>query len=440
MAAVADFFEITPRNWRDRIAVSTDMMRELSRYADPDELYHVYARRMSQLYPTARQVSVSRRGLESPLFRVTRFNLWKDQLNPYRDTHRLPVLSGGVVADLLYGDEPRVIDDLAIHPHDPASDFLGGQGSLLAIPLFDSGVAHNMIIVTREERGAFRREQVPELVWMTNLFSRAMQTLMLSDRLRDAYDSADFELKAIADLQNSLLPSAVPQVPGLDVAVHYRTANHAGGDYYDFLPLPDGKLGVLVADASGHGTPAAVMMAITHTLAHSTPEPPTKPGAFLGYLNDHLARRYTQVSGNFVTAFYGVFDPAARTLTYAAAGHVPARLSRGGESHWRPLMAAHRLPLGVQAVGELYPEQTVKFDPADRLVLFTDGIADVVDPAGDPFGYDRLDAVLSHAPNSAAGVVAGVLEALDDFADGSAPSDDRTLVAVRGTLLVSGSP
>jgi serine phosphatase RsbU (regulator of sigma subunit) len=96
-------------------------------------------------------------------------------------------------------------------------------------------------------------------------------------------------------------------------------------------------------------------------------------------------------------------------------------------------MAAHRLPLGVQPVGELYPEQTVRFDPADRLVLFTDGIADVVDPSGDSFGYDRLDAVLGHAPNSAAGVVGAVLTALDDFADGSPPTDDRTLVVVRGT-------
>ncbi len=433
MAAVADFFDVTPRNIRDRIAVSTDMMRELSRYADPDELYHVYARRMSQLYPTARQVSVSRRGLENPLFRVTRFNLWKDQVNPFRDAHRRPVLSGGVIADLLYGDEPRVIDDLIVTPDDPAWDLLEGQGSLLAIPLFDSGVAQNMIVVTREERGAFRREQVPELVWMTNLFSRAMQTLMLSDRLRDAYDAADFELKAIADLQNSLLPSAVPQVAGFETAVHYRTANHAGGDYYDFFALPEGKLGVLVADASGHGTPAAVLMAITHSLAHSTVEPPTRPGAFLAHLNTHLARRYTQISGNFVTAFYGVFDPVAHTLTYSAAGHLPARISRTSDPIWRPLPSAHRLPLGVQTVGEAYPEQTLPFHPADRLVVFTDGIADVVDQTGEPFGNDRLDEILAQTPNSAAGVVASVLESLDSFSDGSSPTDDRTLVVIRAT-------
>lgn len=432
MAAVADLFDVSPRNWRDRIAVSTDMMRELSRYTDPDELYHVYARRMCQLYPTARQVSVSRRGLDSPEFRVTRFNLWANPVNPFRDAHRLPVLAGGLVADLLYADEPRVIDDLELQPDDPAGDFLDGQRSLLAIPLFDAGVAQNMIVVTREERAAFRREQVPELVWMTNLFSRAMQTLMLSDRLRDAYDSADFELKAIADLQNSLLPAAVPKVPGFDAAVHYRTANHAGGDYYDFFPLADGKLGVLVADASGHGTPAAVLMAITHSLAHSTTEPPAAPGAFLGYLNAHLARRYTQVSGNFVTAFYGVFDPVARVLRYAAAGHVPARISRAGEPNSRPLTAAHRLPLGVFPAGEAYPEQAVPFGPGDRLVLFTDGVADVVDPAGDPFGYDRLDAILADTSGSAAGVVAAVLDALDTFADGAAPPDDRTLVVVCG--------
>ena len=78
MAVAVDFFEITPRNWRARWTISVDVMRELSRYSDPDEMYHVFARRMSQLYPTSRQVSLTRRGLDRPHARVTRFNLWAD--------------------------------------------------------------------------------------------------------------------------------------------------------------------------------------------------------------------------------------------------------------------------------------------------------------------------------------------------------------------------
>ena len=429
MAVATEFFEITPRNWRARLAISVDMMRELSRYADPDELYHVFARRMSQLYPTARQVSLSRRGLTAPDFRVTRFNLWKDPVNPYKEQHKLPLLSGGLLADLVYGDQPKVIDDLVVSPDDPAADFLDGQRSLLAIPLFEHGTATSMVVVTREEPAAFPREQVPELVWMTNLFGRAMQTLVLSEQLRAAYDAADYELRSIADLQHSLLPAGVPQLPGLDVAVHYRTANRAGGDYYDFFPLPNGRLGLLVADVSGHDTTAAVLMAITHTLTHSFTEPPAHPGRLLAYLNDHLSHRYTATTGHFVTAFCAVFDPAESVVTCANAGHLPPRIATGGA--WEPFPTDQGLPLGVNPRSADYPELVVPFAPGARLAVFTDGVAEAVNRAGEPFGLDRLDASLGGPTATAEEVVRSVIGQLDGFADGLDPADDRTLVVVR---------
>ena len=114
---------------------------------------------------------------------------------------------------------------------------------------------------------------------LSNLFGRATQTLVLSAALRDAYKAVEYELQSIADIQQSLLPDAVPQVPGLDVAVHYQMAERAGGDYYDFFPLPNGALGVLVADASGHGTPAAVLMAVAHSMVHTRAELPLRPAS-----------------------------------------------------------------------------------------------------------------------------------------------------------------
>ncbi|OWK34421.1 PP2C family protein-serine/threonine phosphatase [Fimbriiglobus ruber] len=432
MSVATDFFEITPRNWRARLAVSVDLMRELSRYTDPDEMYHVFARRMSQLYPTARQVSLSRRDLEAPRFRVMRFNQWKDRVNPYKEPHRLPVYSGGLLAELLYADAPRVIDDLHLEDDDPAIEFLDGQRSLLAIPLYEGGAALNMLVVTREESAAFPREQIPELVWMTNLLGRAMQTLVLTDELQAAYETAEYEVRTIAALQRSLLPPAVPQVPGLDVAVHYRAANRAGGDYYDFFPLADGRLGVLVADVSGHGTPAAVLMAITHTLAHAFPDPPTSPGRLLAYLNARLARRYTGATGNFVTAFAAVFDPVRSVVTYANAGHMPPRVAAANTPGWSPLPGGQRLPLGVNSRDSAYPEVTIPLGVGDRVAIFTDGIIEAVNRAGEPFGFDRLDASLGHSPAPAESIVGAVLGELDDFAD-TPVADDRTLLVVRRT-------
>lgn len=431
MTVAADFFEITPRNWRARLTISVDVMRELSRYTDPDEMYHVFARRMSQLYPTSRQVSLTRQGLERPKVRVTRFNLWEERVNPFREPDRLPVLDGGLLADLIYGDEPRVIDDLVLRPDDPAAEYLAGQRSLLAIPLFEDGVATNMVVVTREEPAAFPREQVPELVWMTNLFGRAIQSQVLSERLREVHRTTDYELRAIADLQQSLLPAELPRVPGLELAAHYRTAKRAGGDYYDFFPLPGGRLGMLVADVSGHGTPAAVLMAITHSLTHAYPTPPARPGELLAYLNTHLARRYTVSSGHFVTAFYAVFDPAASAMTYANAGHAAPRYSTAGDGRWVPVPTTHGLPLGVMPRDAAYPEQSIPFGPGDRVAVFTDGLTDAVNRSGEPFGAGRLGAGLGdggHAPDE---VIAALTAALDRFTHGQPVRDDRTLVVVR---------
>lgn len=433
MTAVTDFFDITPRNWRSRLAVTVEVMRELSRYTDPDAMYHVFTRQMSELYPTSRQVSLSRRGLTHPQVRVTRFNLWKEAVNPFREPHRLPILSGGLLPELAYADEPRILDEPNIHPEDPAYEFFAGQGSLLSIPLYDGGTGLNTVVVSREEPKAFPRETVPELVWMCNLFNRAMQTLVLSDRLREAYDAADYELRTIADLQQSLLPAALPNVPGLEIAVHSRTADEAGGDYYDFFPLSNGRLGVLIADVSGHGTPAAVLMSITHSLAHAVPELQATPGRMLAHLNSHLGRRYTKTSGAFVTGFYAVFDPHAQTLTYASAGHLPPRIRRGYENRWRPLPAAHRLPLGVNPRDGVYPEQCVPFVSGDRVALYTDGIVEGTDNTGEPYGYDRLDAALARSGLKAQEAVHEVLADLDVFGTGMKLADDRTLVVVRST-------
>jgi sigma-B regulation protein RsbU (phosphoserine phosphatase) len=424
MTVVAEFFQhVGPRNWRARLAVSVDLMRELSRYTDPDETYRVFARRMTQLYPTNRQVSLSRRGLDRPWFRVTRFNLWADRINPYTEPHRLPVHRGGLFAELAHAEEPRVIDELDVDPDDPAADFLDGQRSLLAIPLFEQGVAANTVVVTRDRPAAFPREQVPELVWLTNLFGRAVQTQVLSDRIQGLYQAAEYELRTVADLQHGLLPAAVPAVPGLAVAVHYRPANRAGGDYYDFFPLPGGKLGVLVADVSGHGTPAAVLMAITHSLAHSFPGRPDDPDQFLTHLNRHLCGRYVGASGNFVTAVYAVFDPANRSVTYATAGHPSPRLSGGGT--WVAGPSSDRLPLGI-GPDTTYPNQSCPFAAGGTAVLFTDGITEATGAAGEPFGLAGLDAALTGCDRPDL-VVEGVLARLGRFAVG----DDQTLLVVQ---------
>jgi sigma-B regulation protein RsbU (phosphoserine phosphatase) len=430
MTVASEFFDTEPRNWRARLAVSVEVMRELSRATDPQEMYAVFTRRLSQLFPITRHLTVSRRGLRHPEFRVSRYSQWQNPVNPWKESHRLPVHSGGLLAELLYADQPRIIDGLALDPDDPAAEYLAGQRSLLAIPHYDSGVAQSMVVVTREDTETFPRERVADLVLLSNLFSRATQTAVLSQAVKEAFDGLDYELRSIAEIQRSLLPAEKPKVPGLDVAVSYQTAKRAGGDYYDFFPLPNDRLGVLIADASGHGAPAAVLMAVAHSIAHTRVEPPQRPGEFLTYMNAHLTRRYTRPTGSFMTAFYAVFDPANGTLSYASAGHNPPRLLRAADGFKLALNRAQKLPLGIKP-DETYLEQTVPLLPGDQVVFFTDGVIEAVNTEGDVFGSSRIDEELATCYPTAAALLRAVLASHGLFTAGKTPADDRTLVVVK---------
>jgi sigma-B regulation protein RsbU (phosphoserine phosphatase) len=430
MRASPGLFDEVAKDWRERMDLIVETMKEMSRQTDPQEMSRAYGKRMQALRPTDRMVSLSRRGLKYPWYRVTRCSLWKENINPWKDLDHLPLLKGGLFAELLYGDEPRLFDDIPLADNDPAAEYVAGMQSMLAIPMYDQGVALNMILLMREEGSAFSVEQFPEIVWLSNLFGRATHNLVLSEQLKTAYEAVDYEMKVVADIQRSLLPQKMPDIPTMSLAAYYQTSHRAGGDYYDFFPLPDGKWGILIADVSGHGTPAAVLMAVTHSLAHSYPGMPTPPARLLDHVNRHLAARYTVDSDTFVTAFYGVYDPAARTLTYASAGHNPPRLKRCVDGTLDLLDGATALPLGIFP-DQVYHEQTYRLVPGDRLVLYTDGITEAHNERGEMFGLARLDKVLENCAIGAADILESVLSALKEFTGSQAIHDDRTLLVAK---------
>jgi sigma-B regulation protein RsbU (phosphoserine phosphatase) len=421
-------------DWQDRLAQIAEMMREMSQQDDPQSMVRTYGARVRKLMPSDRWVSLSRRGLEPPKYRITRSSTWPEQVNPWKEKDKLPVLEGGLLGELLYGDEPCIIDDIALllKPDDPAYDYLAGQRSLIAMPHYDRGVGLNMVVTMRKEPGAYDPEQFPEQFWISSLFGRATQTLVLSDELKRAYEIVERELKVVADIQRSLLPRELPTIPGLELAAHYQTSQWAGGDYYDFFALPDGRWGILIADVSGHGTPAAVMMAILHSLAHGHPGHPEPPRALLEHVNRRLAAGYTTENEVFVTAFYAIYDPARRELTYSCAGHNPPQLRRCSLGKVDSLEDVGGPPLGVFDDTE-YPQATVTLQRGDVLALYTDGITEAMDPGNRQFGLDRLHDVLAQCNRDASQMRDAILEALDQFTDGKAAHDDRTLLVARVT-------
>jgi len=422
---------LTAVPWEQRLESIMDMMREMSSTRDPEAMVRQYAGRIRALNPEVeRRLSLSRRGLEWPWFRITRYSEWREEINPWQQPEKLPLLQGGILAELIYGDQPRIIDELELAPGDPAAKYLAGQLSLQAIPLLDEGVALNMTIQARSVTNGFDPDRLPETVWMANLFGRATHNLVLADQIHQAYEEVDRELKAVADIQRSLLPSELPEIPRLKLAANYQTARRAGGDYYDFFPLPDGRWGILIADVSGHGTPAAVMMAVMHSIAHNYPGPPNPPSQMLAYLNEKLVTHYVGDNGTFVTAFYGIFDPRTRELAYSSAGHNPPRVRGCGCHSVTQLDRAQRLPLGV-APGVTFADSVQQLHSGDQLIFYTDGIVEAANPEGQLFGTERLDVLLGSCTDEPADVVAAVLRDLELHTAGQPASDDRTLVVAR---------
>lgn len=198
------------------------------------------------------------------------------------------------------------------------------------------------------------------------------------------------ELEVARELQAELLPGRLPDVPGYLFAHSYRTANEVGGDYYAVIPVDGGRVALVVADASGHGMAAGLVMAIAHATLKTALDLDPAPSRVLALMNRTLCR--TGSRRTFLSLFYGLLDPATGELTYVCAGH-PFPLLRRLDGSVEEL-GSGGLPLGLKEPLEATP-RSVAMAPGETLVLYTDGLVEAVDrEARQAFGYDRLAALV----------------------------------------------
>ena len=233
------------------------------------------------------------------------------------------------------------------------------------------------------------------------------------------------ELEVARQLQRDLLPAESPSLPGYDFAFSYRAANTIGGDYYHFVPLQDGRVALLVGDASGHGMAAALLMAISDTTLHIGLETDPSPLAVAALVNRALVR--TGGTRAFMTLFYGLLDPGSGHLDYICAGHPFPLLRRADGGLLR--LGTGSFPLGLRDELQLVAE-TVEIAAGDLLVLYTDGIPEAVDQSGESFGYERLQQQVEPG-GTAQQVHDRLLAELTRFERQEPPLDDRSLVVVR---------
>jgi phosphoserine phosphatase RsbU/P len=423
------------RPWSDELAIIDRTMKAISDVTDPEAFVTAYYDNIGSLIPGNDYVSVSRRNVPPPFYLITRSSRFKEHFNPWTQRDRLPRLTGGLLGEIAYANEPVIIDDIParLKADDPAHFYLDGFQSLVALPHYEANQGINVTVMLSPPGREMDKAMIPMLHWQSGLFGRGTTNLVLKNQLSDALQALDRELQVVGDIQRSLLPPRLPKIPGFDIAAHYHTSARAGGDYYDFFPLADGACGLFIADVSGHGTPAAVFMAITHAIAHTQPGTHTPPARLLEYLNHHLARTYTR-DGSFVTAFYAVLDPATRTLTYSRAGHNPPRLLRG--SQIISIEDSGALPLGILDE-QPYAESITTLEKGDLLLLYTDGITEAspVPISGQSrrlFGTKRLDQVLLDSPSvSPQQIITNIRAAVATFTDDAPAADDQTLLALR---------
>ncbi|HKJ77519.1 MAG TPA: SpoIIE family protein phosphatase, partial [Gammaproteobacteria bacterium] len=223
------------------------------------------------------------------------------------------------------------------------------------------------------------------------------------------------ELRVAKSLQQAILPTRFPADPRYDLFAVMTPAREMGGDFYDFFELTGNRIGVVVADVSGKGVPAAFFMAVARTEMHNAAQAAAGPGEALQAVNEVLCRENPLEL--FVTVLYGVFDPEGGHFTYACGGHnPPVRTDASGRSDLLP--GTDGVALGVME-GLEYDEATVTLNPSEQVVLYTDGITEAFSAVGEAFGEARLLAACEEeGPHSARTTTERIVAAVDAFCTG----------------------
>ena len=241
------------------------------------------------------------------------------------------------------------------------------------------------------------------------------------------HERLETEVQLARQIQRTFIPERLPSRGGWELSAVWETARQVGGDFYDVLELPNGRLGLLVADVADKGMPAALFMALTRTVFRAAVFESNSPAAVLRRMNALLYPDSGQ--GMFVTAVYGVLDPNTGVLTYANAGHSPPlwiRADGGTDMLKRTMIALGILDSPTSAEAE------IAIQPGNSVLMYTDGLTEAFSPGGELYGEGHLlDCVQAEPVGSADGLIARIQADLQAFVAGEGLADDLTMLAVR---------
>lgn len=295
--------------------------------------------------------------------------------------------------------------------------------SEVAIPLRVGERLVGVFSASHPDLDAFPRQQLRILQALCDHMAVAIYNARRFQSERDEREAMSREVQEARAIQQALLPKASPYVPGFAISGLSIAARAVGGDWYDFIPFPDGRWGLVLADVSGKGTAAALLMSATRGMLRSLAEACCTPAEVLTKLNGLLVEDFP--AGKFVTMVYAVLDPASRQVTFANAGHLLPLLV--DDSGARFLDTEHGLPLGLSC--GVYSETTVILSPGSRLVFYSDGISEASNQADEEYGLDRL---AQHVTRPEASAIS-LLDDVRNFAEDVILCDDASVVFIKAS-------
>jgi predicted ester cyclase len=317
-----------------------------------------------------------------------------------------------IIEDQVAGGD-KVVTRFMVHAiHD--------RGELMGVAPTGRELTNRAIVIHRMVEGKIAEE------WGMGTMGAKLRGQRLEQEIRER-ERIGQELRVARSIQQASLPEEVPTLEGWQISPLYQPAREVGGDFYDFHFLSEGRLGLVVGDATGKGVPAALVMSTTCGMLQAVSEAldSISPGEVLSRVNETLLARIP--SNMFVTCFYGVLDPESAIFTYANAGHDLPYLWHGGAAEE---LRARGMPLGLMP-SMSYEEREMMLEPTDTALLYSDGLVEAHDPKGEMFGFPRLRALVAkHGEEGSLGDFC--LEKLYSFVGESwEQEDDITLLTLR---------
>jgi sigma-B regulation protein RsbU (phosphoserine phosphatase) len=325
-------------------------------------------------------------------------------------------------------EESVVVASLTRASDRVARELLNGIGIEAVIPLRAQNELKGVFGVGgRMNERSYTQADLDFLSSLGNLAVIALENTRL---FREALDKQKLEdeLLIARDIQQGLLPADLPNLPGYSMAAVNISSKQVGGDYYDVIPMGGGRWVFAIGDVSGKGTPASLLMASLQASIRALVPLHLSLSELTGRVNDLMVQNTNQ--GRFITFFWGILDQADGTFTFVNAGHNPPVLCRAGGTLER--LDVGGLILGVMQTQSPYEQATVMLLPGDTLCMYTDGVSEAMNPAGEEFGEGRIDGMLTASRElPVESLKDAFVEAVTTFAGTAGQSDDITMLFLR---------